>query len=182
MTSATAIDTGAPDAPADALADDEAASAAATAAFDALHLVCRVGDVDYALPARRVVEMETYPGATPVPGAPPWVAGLVQVRGRVVPAIDVRARLGLPPAPVTLDTRVVLVERGARVVGLVVDRAREVLALPDEPQAVPPELADQAAGGFVCGVAHGYDRSFLLIDVDSLLVQELRHGDRDPGH
>jgi purine-binding chemotaxis protein CheW len=177
--SATANDAAAADAPAD---DDAVSAAQASAALDALHLICRIGDVDYALPARRVVEMETYPGATPVPGAPPWVAGLVQVRGRVVPAIDVRARLGLAPAPVTLDTRVVLVERGARVVGLVVDRAREVLPLPGEPQAVPAELADRAAGGFVSGVAHGQDRSFLLIDVDSLLAQELRHGDRDPGH
>ena len=70
--------------------------------------------------------MESFAGATPVPGAPPYVAGLVQVRGRVVPVVDLRARFGLPAAEPTLDTRIVVAQHGERTVGLLVDSAREV--------------------------------------------------------
>jgi len=151
----------------------------ADADADDLHLVCTVGDAAYALPARRVIELETYPGATPVPGVRPWVAGLVQVRGRVIPAIDLRARFGLPAAVRTLDTRAVLVELEQRVVALVVDAAREVVRL-------PPELRRPAGAGdhgdHIGGVAELAHRRFLLVDLESLLGTGVSHGDRDEDH
>jgi purine-binding chemotaxis protein CheW len=106
-----------------------------------LSLVCEVGAGRYSLPAKAVLELETYAGATPVPGAPPWVAGLAQVRSRVVPAIDLRARFGLPAAPRTLDTRIVLVAHGDRTIGLVVDRARDMVHLPPDSRVQPLDLA-----------------------------------------
>ena len=83
-----------------------------------LHVVFRVGDADYAVPASDVVQMESFTGATRVPGTAPHVAGLIQIRGRVVPVVDVRVRFGLPPAERTLDSRVVVVRDGAREVAL----------------------------------------------------------------
>lgn len=109
-------------------------------AGDELTLVCEVGDHAYGLPASAVLELETYAGATPVPGAPPWVAGLAQVRSRVVPAIDLRARLGLPAAAPTLDTRIVLVAHGDRTLGLVVDRARHMARLAPDTAVRPLDL------------------------------------------
>jgi purine-binding chemotaxis protein CheW len=61
-----------------------------------LHVVFKVAGAEYAIPASEVLQMESYTGATPVPGAPAHVAGLMQVRGRVVPVVDARARFGLP--------------------------------------------------------------------------------------
>jgi purine-binding chemotaxis protein CheW len=113
----------------------------ATTVDDPLCLLCQVGDLEYALPTSAVLELETYGGATPVPGTPPWVAGLAQVRARVVPAIDLRVRFGLPAAPRTLDTRIVLVAHGDRTVGLVVDRARTVARVPAGSRVVPIDLA-----------------------------------------
>ena len=142
--------------------------------LDELHVVCRAGDTAYALPARSVLEMETYAGATPVPGTAPWVDGLVQVRSRVVPAVDLRARLGLPRAPRSLDTRIVLVDLGSRVVGLVVDAAREVVRVPTDAVEAAPDTVDTRV---IRGVALAGDRRFLLIDLASLLPgQELSHG------
>lgn len=61
-----------------------------------LHVVFKVDGAEYVLPAADVLQMESFTGATPVPGAAPHVAGLVQVRGRVIPVVDARLRFGLP--------------------------------------------------------------------------------------
>ena len=151
-------------------------------AGDDLHVVFRVASTSYAVPAARVVQMETFTGATTVPGTPPWVAGLVQVRGRVVPAIDLRCRFGLPAGARTLDTRMVLVQQGARVIALVVDSARDITRVPAErirPDPTGEPVAGGASPALVRGVASIGDRVLVLLDLDALLAQELLDGDPD---
>ena len=148
------------------------------AASEGLHVVFQVGEAEYVLPATDVQQMESYGGATPVPGAAPWVTGLMQIRGRVVPVVDLRARFGLPPVVPTMDTRVVVVERGRRLVGLLVDRAREVTRiLPDQLQSAPEVLA-QASQGFVKAVARDGSgkRLLMLIDFQKIVGEEHEHG------
>src|SRR4051812_18108756 len=94
-----------------------------------LHVTFRVGNASYAVPAAEVLHLESYETATHVPGAPTYVAGLVQVRGRLVPVVALRVRLGLAPAERTIDHRVVVVQSGTRVAGLLVDSAREVIQI-----------------------------------------------------
>src|SRR5512142_3491368 len=110
-----------------------------------LHVLFRVGDADYVISALDVVQMESFGGATRVPGTAPYVAGLVQVRGRVVPVVDLRARFGLPAAETTGDRRVIVVQVGARVAGLLADSAREVVQLDESAFEPPPELIAQQA-------------------------------------
>ena len=120
-----------------------------------LHVVFRVGNAEYVLPAADILQMESFDGATPVPGAPPYVAGIIQVRGRVVPVVDLRVRFGLPPIQPTLDSRVVVVELRERTVGLLADSAREVVKLsPEELQSPPSMMSADGAEGFVKSVAH----------------------------
>lgn len=141
-----------------------------------LHVAFRVGTADYAIPAAHVLHLETYETATPVPGTPPYVAGLVQVRGRLVPVVDLRKRFGLDPVEHTLDRRVVVVQIGARVAGLLVDSAREVLRIDETTVAKPPELVEARAAGFVKGIATVAKRMFLLVDVPRVIGEELAHG------
>lgn len=138
----------------------------------ALHVLFKVADTEYVLPASEVLQMESYGGATPVPGTAGYVAGLVQVRGRVVPVIDLRARFGLPPAAPTLDTRVVVVQRDERTVGLLVDAAREVVQLDADAVEPPPEVLANASSGFVKAVAHAGTRLVLLIDFGKVIGEE----------
>lgn len=142
----------------------------------ALHVTFRVGSAEYALPADTVLHLETFETATHVPGAPPYVAGLVQVRGRVIPVVDLRKRFGLPPIERTLDHRVVVVQVGPRVAGLLVDSAREVLSIAESSVAPPPELVERQAGGFVTAVATVSQRMLLIVDVPRLIGEELHHG------
>ncbi|MFL5344269.1 MAG: chemotaxis protein CheW [Hyalangium sp.] len=142
-----------------------------------LHVVFKVAGAEYAIPASEVLQMESFTGATPVPGAPAHVAGLVQVRGRVVPVVDARTRFGMPPGERTLDSRVVVGQLGSRTVGLLVDSAREVMKLaPDQIQPPPPMVADQARG-FVKAVAQIGPRLVMLIDFSRVIGEEKAHGD-----
>ncbi len=141
-----------------------------------LHVVFKVAGAEYAIPASEVLQMESFAGATPVPGAPSHVAGLVQVRGRVVPVVDARARFGLPPVERTVDSRVVVGQLGARTVGLLVDSAREVMKLkPEELQPPPPMVVEQTQG-FVKAVAQVGKRLVMLIDFPRVIGEEKVHG------
>jgi purine-binding chemotaxis protein CheW len=141
-----------------------------------LHVVFKVAGAEYVIPASEVMQMESFTGATPVPGAPAHVAGLVQVRGRVVPVVDARARFGLPPVDRTLDSRVVVGQLGSRTVGLLVDSAREVMKLaPEQLQPPPPMVAEQAQG-FVKAVAQVGPRLVMLIDFSRVIGEEKVHG------
>ena len=162
-----------------------------------LHVTFRVGNATYALAAADVLHLESYDTATHVPGAPAYVAGLVQVRGRLVPVVDLRVRFGLPAiqaAPGTttattvgaaaadamaeamLNRRVVVVQLGTRVAGLLVDSAREVLKIEDAAFEEPPEIIAQQTAGFVKAVATIAKRMYLLVDVPRIIGEELSHG------
>ena len=141
-----------------------------------LHVVFKVGGAEYVLPASDVLQMESYSGATPVPGTAPYVAGLVQVRGRVVPIVDLRARFGLPPAELSLDNRVVVVQAGERTVGLLVDSAREVLHLDEKDLRPPPDVIAAEGGGFIKSVAQTGKRLVMLIDFAKVVGKEPLHG------
>lgn len=144
--------------------------------MSSLYVLFRVGDSEYVLPAADVVQMETFDGATRVPGAAPHVIGLVQLRGRVVPVIDLRLRFGLPAIPPTLDSRVVVVERGGRSVGLLADAAREVIQLDEAALQAPPEILTAQGDRFVQSVARAGERLVMLIDFQRVVGEEPSHG------
>jgi purine-binding chemotaxis protein CheW len=146
-----------------------------------LHVVFQVGATDYLLAAEDVVQMESFSGATQVPGAPSHVAGLIQLRGQVLPVVDVRARFGLAAAERTIDARVIVVADGERRVGLLVDRAREVVELAADEFHAPPELVTAQAAGFVRSIAHRDRRVLMLVDVAKVIGKEAMHREERHG-
>jgi purine-binding chemotaxis protein CheW len=145
--------------------------------MSALHVLFHVAGNDYAVPASEVLHMESFAGAVKVPGTRPYVAGIVQTRSRVVPVVDLRARFGLPAVEPTLDSRVVVVQQGARVVGLLVDRAREVMHIAADQFRPPPEVIREQAEGFVTSVAQAGPRLVMLIDFAKVIGEELPDGE-----
>ena len=140
-----------------------------------LHVVFKVGGSEYVLPAADVLQMESWSGATRVPGSPAFVAGIVQLRGKVIPVVDMRARFGLPPIDATPDTRIVVGQHRQRVVGLLVESAREVLQVPAEALKPPPRLMGNDAAGFVKAVAQVGTRLVMLIDLAKVIGEEQLH-------
>ena len=138
----------------------------------ALYVLFREGDSHYVLPATAVLHMEAFEGVTHVRGTPPWVGGLVQVRRRVVPVVDLRQRFGLPPTEEALGARIVVVQDESRVVGLLADSAREVVHLGEEDFKPPPEVVAEQAAGFVKAVAHDGKRLLMVLDVHRVVGAE----------
>ena len=145
--------------------------------MSALHVVFKVGDAEYVVPASDIIQIESYSGATSVPGTSAYVAGIVQIRGRVVPVIDARRRFGLAPIERGLDGRVLVSQIGERVVGLIVDSSREVLKLTPEQLKPPPALLGEEASGFVKAVAQAGDRLVMLIDMEKVVGEEKPNGE-----
>jgi purine-binding chemotaxis protein CheW len=140
-----------------------------------LHILIKVAGSEYAIRAADVYQMESYAGATPVPGAPPYVAGLVQVRQQILPVIDLRVRFGLPKVEPTLDSRVVVVQLGTRLVGMLVDSAREVQNIAPEQLRPPPDVVVRQSAGFVSSVAQVKDRIIMLLDSPKIVGEEPIH-------
>lgn len=141
-----------------------------------LHVVLKVADTEYAISAAEVLHMESFVGATRVPGTRPYVGGLIQIRGRVVPVVDLRARFGLPTIEPTLDSRVIVVQSGGRTVGLLVDSAREVVNIAAADFRPPPEVMAEESAGFVRAVAKLGKRLVMLVDVGRVIGEEQDHG------
>lgn len=137
-----------------------------------LHVLCKIADVEYVLPADEVQQMESFVGATKVPGSAAQVAGLVQIRGRVVPVLDMRVVFGLPSVAPTIDSRVVVMKKGDRTVGLLVDSAREVLKIPSADFSPPPPIVSQQTDGLVKAVVQKGTRLLMLIDFTKVLAEE----------
>lgn len=141
-----------------------------------LHVAFKVGAAEYIVPADQVLHLETFTEATRVPGAPAFVAGLVQSRGKLVPVVDMRSRFGLEPAERSLDNRVIVVRIGSRTAGLLVDSARDVLRLDETAFEEPPEMVKDQANGFVSGVTTVANRLLLVVDVPRVIGEEISHG------
>jgi purine-binding chemotaxis protein CheW len=147
-----------------------------------LHVMFQVGGADYVVAASDVTQMESFTGVTAVPGAPAHVAGLVQLRGRVLPVVDVRARFGLPPAERPPEARIIVVGQQERRVALLVDRAREVIDLDADEFRAPPDVVAAQATGFVRSIAQRERRVLMLVDIEKVigkdpLTREARHGE-----
>jgi purine-binding chemotaxis protein CheW len=139
----------------------------------------RIGGEDYALDIMRVREIIQPLPITPVPRAPPFVEGVVHLRGEVIPVVDVRKRLGLAAGERTRKTKFLVVNVAGRRLGLVVDEVCEVLRLPrSEIRPAPPLAGEAGPPRFflgVCGApsggrrAAGAGRLRLLLNVKALL-------------
>jgi len=151
--------------------------AAAASGLDS-YILFTVGGTTYALPTSDVRHMEMVEDVTRVPNAPSYVDGVVFSRGQVVPVVNLRARFGFDRAPYDLRTRLLVVQTGARVLGLVVDAAREFVTIPPASVQPPHEALAGMSGRYVEGIASMGDRLVLILNLDRIVnfaeLQELQ--------
>lgn len=146
-----------------------------------LHILFKVGTAEYVVPSALVAEIESFTTATRVPGAPAHVLGLVQIRGRVLPVVDLRVRFGLEVVERGLSARVIVVRDGERQVGLLADEAREVVRLEPGAFRPPPPVVSEQSAGFVDAIAVAGNRMVMRIDIPrvvgvDVVPQEERDG------
>ncbi len=123
----------------------------------------------YGLRSQAVQQMEMIEQITPVPNAPFFVEGVVFCRGQVVPVVNLRQRFGFEKAAHDMRTRLVVVSKDGRGVGLLVDAAREFVAIPREAMQPPPEALSGISGKYLQSIARLGERLVLILDIDEVL-------------
>ncbi len=139
------------------------------------YLTFLLGDEEYGVDIMKVQEIRGWDGVTAIPNTPDYVLGVSNLRGMVVPIIDLRLRFQLPKAEFNSSTVVVIVkvasESGERTMGLVVDAVSEVYNLPEETIGDTPDLGGAISTNFVKGLATIDEKMIILLDID-LLINE----------
>lgn len=138
-----------------------------------------VADQLFGLPIRAVHDVLTLPELTPVPLARPDFAGLVNMRGRVVTAIDLRSRLGLPGAAARPGRMAIGIEAGCESFGLIVDAIGEIVRIDTRAQEVAVHLGDVWTG-LSSGMHRVGDAFLVVLDVDAVL--DIGHPELDTPH
>lgn len=130
-------------------------------------MLCRLGGRTYGVDLLAIREIIPVRGATRLPQSPPYVAGLMNVRGTIVTVIDLSRRLGGPGTGA--DASVVLVEHRGKLVGVAVDEVTEVLRL--RPEEIDPPGPEHAAAGVITGVGHSGASIVIILDIHSIIQQ-----------
>jgi purine-binding chemotaxis protein CheW len=133
------------------------------------YILFTVAATTYALPSAEVRHMEMIEDITRVPNAPSFIDGVVFSRGQVVPVVNLRARFGFERVPFDLRTRLIVVQAGARLIGLVADAAREFVSIPPDAIQPPNEALTGMSGRYVDGIASVRDRLILVLNLDRIL-------------
>ena len=126
----------------------------------------------YGVRSRFVQQVEMIEDVASVPNAHAAVEGVVLVRGQVIPALNLRTRFGFDTIERDLRSRLVVINTGTRVVGLVVDTAREFLKIPTDSIEPPPEALTGLSGHYLEGIATIGGRMILILNLEAVLDLE----------
>ena len=152
------------------------------------YITFKLGDELFAIEVARVREVLDLSEITRVPSAPPYMRGVVNVRGSAIPVVDLRSKFGLPPASDTVNTRIVVIELEldgeVTVVGGLADSVHEVLELPRDELREPPRIAMRWRADMIEGLGKKGDQFIIVLDIarvfeaDGMLAAEPDHVDQ----
>lgn len=131
-------------------------------------VVFELGDERYGLDIAAVYEIIRHQPITAVPQAPAFVEGVINLRGRIIPVVDLRERFGLTASELTKAARIVVAETAGTRVGLVVDGVSEVLMVPSDAVEPTPDVAAGIDAAYLRGIAKLGDRLIILLELDGL--------------
>jgi purine-binding chemotaxis protein CheW len=139
---------------------------------DLLQLVSfRIGEEEFGVDILKVQEINRLVEITRVPQAPGFVEGVINLRGKVIPIIDLRKRFAMSTKESDKDTRIVVVNIDSQVLGMVVDSVSEVLRLPSSTIEPAPEIATSVDSDYIQGVAKLEDRLLILLDLSRVFSE-----------
>jgi purine-binding chemotaxis protein CheW len=130
----------------------------------------KIGDEEYGVDILNVREINKMVQITRIPNSPDFVEGVINLRGRVIPIVDLRIRLGFVKKEYTKNTRIIVVELNNKTVGFIVDEVSEVLRIPVTITEVPPELVTGINSEFIKSVGKLEDRLLILIDLNKIFL------------
>ncbi|HCL65165.1 MAG TPA: chemotaxis protein CheW [Rhizobium sp.] len=131
----------------------------------------RIGDQEFCVDIMSVREIRGWTLATPLPHAPPFVMGVINLRGVVLPIVDLSSRLGMKPAEPTARHVIIVAQVNHRVVGLLVDAVSDILTVTDESIQPTPEISSEQEKQYARGILAIDKRMICLIELDGLFPE-----------
>ncbi len=131
-----------------------------------------IGNEEFAVDILIVQEINRMIEVTKVPNAPEFVEGIINLRGKVIPIIDLRSRLGMPPKEYDGRTRIIVVEIDSKVIGFIVDSVSEVLRIDESITEPPPSAVAGIDSEFITAVGKLDDRLLILLDLERILTEK----------
>jgi purine-binding chemotaxis protein CheW len=128
-----------------------------------------IGKEEFGLDIQSIQEINRMVEITRVPNSPEFVSGVINLRGKVIPIIDLRKRFGFPPKESDRNTRIIVVELSGMVVGFVVDSVSEVLRIPKNITEPPPSIVAGIGSEYITAVAKLENRLLILLDLERIL-------------
>lgn len=126
-------------------------------------------EVEYGVDILSVHEILRFPDITRLPNTPDFIKGVINLRGNVIPVVDVRIRFGFNPADVTELTRVIVIEAGGRQIGLLVDNVSQVIRIKDHNIDSPSILIEGVSEDFITGVGRLKDRLIVILSLNKII-------------
>lgn len=133
-------------------------------------LTFSLGDELYGVDILRVQEIKGYTAVTRIPNTPAHIKGVLNLRGTIVPIVELRTKFGMPTIEYTMFTVIVVVVVHDKVMGLVVDAVSDVLNIGKQDIQPPPEFGNKVDVSFISGIGKSGDRLVSLLDIDRLLL------------
>ncbi|MDH4228298.1 MAG: chemotaxis protein CheW [Nitrospirota bacterium] len=137
------------------------------------YLTFTLGGEEYGIPILVVQEIIGYQRPTPIPSTPAWVQGVVNIRGTVIPVVDVRAIFHMPTIEYGTGSVIIVNRVGDRVIGAAVDAVNDVLAFRADQIQATPEISDQVQIHYVDGLGKHDNRLVMLLDMAEMVTQGL---------
>lgn len=130
------------------------------------------GEETFGIEIEHVMEIVGIQPITEMPEMPDYIKGIINLRGRIIPVLDVRLRFKKPQIEYNDRTCIIVIDFGGKSIGLIVDSVSEVLAIPDEDIAENPEISTRGSHGYVNGIGKIGEKVVLMIDCEKLLNEE----------
>lgn len=128
-----------------------------------------IGSEEFGVDILKVQEINRMVEITRVPQAPPYVEGVINLRGKVIPIVDLRKRFNIEEREYDKNTRIVVVDISGNIMGMVVDSVSEVLRLPANTIEPPPEIVASINSEYIKGVAKLEDRLLIFLDLSKVI-------------
>ncbi len=133
------------------------------------YLSFTLGNEHYGIDILRVQEIKGYTAVTRIPNTPAFIKGVLNLRGTIVPIVDLRRKFGMPEAEYTVFTVIIVVVVRDRVMGVVVDAVSDVLNIVQKDVQPPPEFGTKVDVSFLSGIGKCADKLVAILDIDRLL-------------
>lgn len=136
------------------------------------YLTFTLGGEEYGVEILKVQEIKGFSAITPIPNTPSYIKGVMNLRGTIIPVVDLRSKLGMSEAEYNQFTVIIVVTVGTKVMGVIVDAVSDVLNIPKGDIQETPDFGAQVEARFISGMAQAGEKLVVLIDIDTILGRE----------